>query len=716
MIQDDNKGAGRPSWWPKLAGYAEKAWVRCLALTLFGIGIHLPSLGGALLWDDVHLVNDNPLIKSPVLILEAFRHYLFPDAYSGHYRPIQTISYILDYFFWGKDPYGYHLSNVLWHVLSGVVLYHLARRILGSLLERCPDESFWKRKISASTAAFFLALLWVVHPVHSAAVDYVSGRADSLAFFFGAAGWLLYLRAQDFRASWARRGLLVLATLSGLFSLCARESGALWMFMFLLYLFAFQKKPPLRAKFVILAVCLIVVSIYAGLRQLPEHRSESAPASANWTPATRGVLMLRALGDYGRLLVFPSQLHVERTVLEPASARNQSSWQSTIARQGLSVGGVVMLGVLLFGACRKGVGQRVRCFGASWFLLTYLPISNLFDLNATVAEHWLYLPSVGFLIFMAGVLFDLPARYGRPTFAFACIAVVGLSARSAIRSSDWVDPETFFRRTFAAGGSNSRIGVNLAVIYAAHGEHAKAETILRKVLQVSPNYSLARNNLAIALSRQGKMKEAEAMFETASNPVAAEKSGYSRTCDAAKNLARLRHREKDDVAAFAILDQALRDHPGNWELVRLQAEMIRDIEGPARAIPVVENFVRDHWWHARASIALGGLLMEIGRLPQAAAAFRQASRLDIYDTEALNLVALVCVQQNQLEDASKTQRVAIARQPMNRGNILFWPTFSGRWDALKKQKPPWPTLLVCRPRREWDQSPTKPVRAPRGAW
>lgn len=675
MIQDDNKAEAGPSW-PKLSRYTKSTWVRCLALVLFGIGIHLPSLGGALLWDDVHLVNDNPLIKSPALILEAFRHYLFADAYAGHYRPIQTISYIFDYFFWNKDPYGYHLSNVLWHVLSSVVLYHLARRILESLLERCPDESFWKRKISASTVALFLALLWVVHPVHSAAVDYVSGRADSLAFFFGAAGWLLYLRAQDPSASWTRWGLLLLATLFALFSLCSRESGALWMLMFLLYLFAFQKKPPLRAKFLSLAVCLVVVSAYAGLRQLPEHRSESA-ASANWTPATRGVLMLRALGDYGRLLVFPSQLHVERTVLEPASGRNQSSWQSTIARQGLSAAGVLVLGLLVFGAYRKGVGQRVRCFGASWFLLTYLPISNLFDLNATVAEHWLYLPSVGFLIFIAGVLFDLPARYLRPTIAFACIAVAGLSARSAIRSSDWNDPETFFRRTFAAGGSSSRIGVNLGVIYSAHGEHAKAEAILRKVLQVSPNYSLARNNLAIALSCQGKTKEAEAMFETASNPVA-EKAGYPRTCDGAKNLARLRHKEKDDIAAFGILDQALRDYPGNWELVRLQAEMIRDIEGPAKALPVVEDFVRGHWWHAGASITLGGLFLEIGDLPQAMEAFRQASRLDVYDTEALNLVALICVRQNQLDDASKTQRVAIARQPKEPRQYLILADILGK--------------------------------------
>ncbi len=72
-----------------------------------------------------------------------------------------------------------------------------------------------------------------------------------------------------------------------------------------------------------------------------------------------------------------------------------------------------MLAAFALGAFWKGAGRNARIFGASWFLLTYLPISNLFQLNASVAEHWLYLPSVGFMIFLAGVAFELPARFRR---------------------------------------------------------------------------------------------------------------------------------------------------------------------------------------------------------------------------------------------------------------------------------------------------------------
>lgn len=655
-----NSKAGSPGL--ALTSYAAQGWVRFLALLLFGIAVHVPSLAGDLLWDDQHLINDNPLIKSPALILEAFRHYLFPDAFSGHYRPVQTISYIFDYLVWNKETYGYHLSNLFWHVSSGLLLYCLLRRILESFAQRRSEKFSGKSHIDSSAIAFLIALLWVIHPVHSAAVDYVSGRADSLAFFFGAGGWLLYLRARDASQAWTRCGLYLLATGAALLSLCSRESGALWMLLFLLHLFAFERKKALRAKFFALVICLAVVSVYLGLRQLPE-RHPANEASAGWTPVVRGSMMLRALGDYGRLMIFPSKLHIERTVFDPALTRSRESWRRGVAVEYLSIAGVALLGVLAFGASRKGAGQSIRILGASWFFLTYLPISNLFDLNGTVAEHWLYLPSVGLLLFLGGCVIQLPARFGPRLASLAVLVVLGLSARSAVRSSDWADPETFFRRTFAAGGSSSRIGLNLAYIYATKGEHAKAESILRKVLQIFPNYPLARNNLGIALSNQGRTAEAEAMFHSATTSAGEESGGYPRTCEAARNLARLRHAAKDDSGALLILERARREYPGDWELINLQAQITRQNEDPAAALPIVKEFVRDHWWHARASITLAGLYEETGDLLRAEEAFQHASRLDVHDAEALNLSALLSIRENKLEEACKKQRRAVARQP-----------------------------------------------------
>src|SRR3954464_8903979 len=138
------------------------AWSRCLILAVVGIAVRWPALSGELIWDDPSLVRDNPFVKSPLLFLESFRHYLALDGSSTHYRPVQNISYFFDYLLWNADPFGYHLSNVLWHVGSGLLLYFLLRRLLAPFRNRFPENPE-----ALSLVAFFVALLWMVHPVHS---------------------------------------------------------------------------------------------------------------------------------------------------------------------------------------------------------------------------------------------------------------------------------------------------------------------------------------------------------------------------------------------------------------------------------------------------------------------------------------------------------------------------------------------------------------------
>ena len=111
-----------------------KQWPRFITLALFGFVVHLPALQGEMVWDDSFLVRDNPFIKSPLLIFEAFRHYLFLDFYSTHYRPVQNLSFIVDYFFWNTNVYGFHLTNILLHIASALLLYLL----LGKLFRLFP--------------------------------------------------------------------------------------------------------------------------------------------------------------------------------------------------------------------------------------------------------------------------------------------------------------------------------------------------------------------------------------------------------------------------------------------------------------------------------------------------------------------------------------------------------------------------------------------------
>jgi tetratricopeptide (TPR) repeat protein len=649
----------------RLASYLKKPWLCALLLVLAGTMCRAPSLQGQLVWDDQYLVRDSPLIQSPIFVLEVFRHHLFPDSFAAHYRPVQNLSFIADYLLWDSEVYGYHLSNLLFHVVSGVLLYLLLRHLFVSLGGNRPSSGERSRlgnPNAGNCAAFSVALLWIVHPVHSAAIDYISGRADSLAFLFACGGWLLFIHAtRQTRRRW-RIVIYTCAAISGLLALCSREIACIWFALFLFHLFFFAGNFRFKFKVATLVGCLCLIGVYAGLRQLPPRR-ESAGPSSGWSNPMRAVLMLRALGDYGRLMIYPSNLHMERTLLDMENYQTNATWKRSVSSEYLSIAGLGMLAALLLGTSWRGTGRPARIFGASWFLFGYLPISNLFELNATVAEHWLYLPSVGFLIFAAGCVLDSPVRFRKLVVASASVAVIALAARSAVRSSDWVTEETFYRRTLAAGGMSTRLGTNLGQIYAVEGKYDKAEKIFRRMIEINPDFPLARNNLAEVLNRQGKKKEAEALFVSTTKGAQDARKSYPRTWIAVLNLAFWREKENNNAAAFEIAERARHDYPGVWEVIRFEAELLRKTKGPDAALPVVEDFARKNWWHYGAALALGRLYCEKGEGEKGAASLRHASWLDVHDVTALTLIAQMRIGQNRFQDAYEAQRRVISRQP-----------------------------------------------------
>ncbi len=646
-----------------LVSHLRKDWLRCLLLGITGFVVRIPALQGQFVWDDDYLIRTNPFIKSPLLILEVFRHYLFPDSFSAHYRPVQNISYMADYLLWNSNFYGFHLSSILFHVGSGIFLYLLLQRLFQPVLKRLAQKATGPDAWShSSICSLLVSLLWVVHPVHSAAVDYVSGRADSLAFFFGCGGWLLFLKARELKGRLARSIIFCLAGFSALLALCSRESAVIWLVIFLFYLFAFDRLMKTWRKWTVVGACLLIFAAYLGLRDLSGARLAAGPPS-DWPPSLRAVLMLRALGDYGRLMLFPSNLHMERTVFNPAAFNSEKTRREWIELEYLSIAGLIVTAALVFFTLRRGEGQRVRIFGAAWFIVAYLPVSNLIDLNATVAEHWLYLPSVGFLIFIAGCAVDLPARWRRAGVAFALAAVVGLGVRSTIRSGDWISNETFARQTIASGGASIRIILLLAQVYSNRGDYTGAENLLRKALQLCPDYPSARNNLADALVHEGKQKEAETLFADATKAAHGIMNEYPRTWIAALNLAHLRHTEQDDAGAIAVLEKARQDYPDTWELISSESELLRETNKIDASLDLIRPFAQANWWHHGAWMALGRLFAQKGDVEAAASALRHASWLDIGETDALNLIALVRMRQNRLEDACRAQRRAVARQP-----------------------------------------------------
>jgi Flp pilus assembly protein TadD len=116
-------------------------------------------------------------------------------------------------------------------------------------------------------------------------------------------------------------------------------------------------------------------------------------------------------------------------------------------------------------------------------------------------------------------------------------------------------------------------------------------------------------------------------------------------------------------AALAILTQAQIDYPGNWLVIRLHAEILRGTGATDAALALVSDFARKNWWHHDAAMALGRLHAQRGESHRAEEALWHASRLDVHDTDALNLLATTQSAQGRFEEAAAAQRRALRRQP-----------------------------------------------------
>ena len=145
----------------------------CLIIVL-GFAVYANSLSGQFIWDDEFLVLKNPHIRSWTHLPKLFTGGLAAGRYWNLYRPVQMFTYMADFFFWGLNPKGYHLTNTVLHVLTALLLYAVINLL------------FQDRLLSFLTVAFFTS-----HPIHTEAVSYISGRADSLAAVFMLAAFLL---------------------------------------------------------------------------------------------------------------------------------------------------------------------------------------------------------------------------------------------------------------------------------------------------------------------------------------------------------------------------------------------------------------------------------------------------------------------------------------------------------------------------------------------
>jgi Flp pilus assembly protein TadD len=501
-----------------------------MAVLLVASSTYIMTLGYDFAFDDHNVIavgwqfgGENPIevVQTPVRA---------DNTNLPYFRPLITLSYWLDGILWQGNPGGYHLTNLLLHAVVSLLVLHVARRFL-----------------PAGPAPVLAGLLFAVHPIHVEAVAWVQGRVDLLS----AAGVLLavLLALAGVEAKEGRRPLYWAGSAIAFFlGLLAKEVAAVAPLLTAVVLATKLSREDLRR----LRMCLplfamqgAVFLLYLGLRTT----ALSSPALGLFGGPSFGdriLLMLRVVPTYLRLLIWPVGLNPKHQILPPTSLLDGEVLMGAVL--------LTMLGVA------ASIWRRVPGLapGLAWLGLAWLPVSNIIPIPAFIlAERYMYLPSVGFCIALAGTaahVMALGERWRKPLAAATAALILTLGTLALAQAMVWRDLLTFYENLVRLNPDSALAHNGVGAIYLDRGEEQRAEAQFREALRLQPGHAAALNNLGILAQRRGDLAEARRLYREA---VIARPN----QADVWNNLGTLFEEEGDLVRATLAYREAVRLDP-----------------------------------------------------------------------------------------------------------------------------------------------------------
>lgn len=405
------------------------------------LAVWAQTVGFGFVWDDDFFIRDLPSIRSlrhvPEMFYRLDAQSTVPDGFVL-FRPIRTAHYALLHLLGGSvvpQPWIYHLANVLWHGAVAMMLFAVSTLLLPQLHSKLTEAEV--RRWS-----FFIALAFAVHPVVSEVVCWAKSLDDILAAFFTlAAFWQLLQPPGNRFGLW--RALLFFAL-----AIYSKESAVPFAIIPFV-IFRRIHRMPWKESAIRTACFLAVAALYTVHRHMVIGRtSQTEPISGTYGQTLLD--MLPIVLKYFRLLLGIQPFFIDYTYL----------------RGGYSVasvevlGGLALLLVLVFAgvlAWRKE-GTALIGFGLLWTGLFLFPVSNLLPMMQYMAERFLYLPLIGWLIALAATGLMLRRRKGAALVSLVVVLMWGGTAWG--RSWIWKDDVTLFVRSAQEGPRTPRVQQN----------------------------------------------------------------------------------------------------------------------------------------------------------------------------------------------------------------------------------------------------------------
>jgi len=568
-------------------------------LSLAALLVYYPALHGGFVVDDNVLLTDNPLIKAADGLYRIWFTTEAPD-----YWPMSNTMLWFEWRLWGMSPTGYHVTNLLLHVVSALLLWWALHRL-------------------AMPGAFLAALLFAVHPVNVETVAWIAQRKTLLAFVFCLLSFVAHQQAElaSARAAaptaerWRWYGLSLIA-----FTLAMLSKATVATYPFLLLCTLSWKRPLNRddftriLPFLTVAALSIVINLWfrdathglgnPGRTADPLQRLLGAGAVV-WFYLGKALLPFDLIFIYPEWNVDPTQWPWWLPALAAAVTTAALWWH------------------------RHGVARPVF---VAWlyFCLALLPVMGFTDVGymqpLVVADHYQHVALLAVVTPLAALCAlshrRLQPRALTPAVAVALVVVAGLMLLSWRQSHIYVDGMTLYQATLARNPRAWLAHTNLGSVLFAAERREESISHYREAARLRPDFPGSHYNLAVVLARSAQL------------------------ADAVEHLQEAIAQKPDYLEAHYSLALVLADAGRSQEA----------IEAFRKVVDLSPTFAEAHY-------NLGALLIAAGKRDDAITHWQEALRLNPRFAEADYNLAGVLIESGRLEEAIPHYERALANRP-----------------------------------------------------
>ena len=452
--------------------------------------------------DDPQYLIDNPAVHTWNIVT---LKQIFSEQFVGNYQPLTMLSYMVEYKLFGLNPFGYHLMNLLLHLLGTLFVFLIIKKLSGNDL-----------------IAFITSLLFGIHPLHVESVAWIAERKDVLYGFYFL--WALYLyvaalapaqKGEEVRLSPTRVGAILLLFLLALLS---KAQAVVLPVVFLAMDFLMNRK--LTKKTILEKLPLFVLAVAFGLLAIQVQGKAGAMQTYKYFPFYERILFsCYALMTYLHKLILPIDLSCFYPYPETNDKIN-TVWVY------LSPAVLLALAFIIWKYFRD---SKIVLFGVSFFLITIILVLQLLPIgDALTADRYTYIPSIG-LFFIAAhyfVNFSKIPNFGKVKLLTAAAFLLFFCCLTFQRTKVWHDSITLYSDAIDKGYKAAIIYNNRGAVLSDSVRNEEALKDFASLVQLKPRYPNGWRNKGLIHVRLKQKEEAIATFSEAIKYFPADPANY----------------------------------------------------------------------------------------------------------------------------------------------------------------------------------------------